>query len=153
MRRDLVVIILVVAGAAAAVKLGLWVAAQQRQRVGRERSRQEWSASQCSQEIVCDACGERTTGLVLSRAEAGSFQVCPACGAKAGRPVVYYMCQNPDCNRRLVKVAASVWTEAGPSPGGSAVCPNCGSGMALTPVLLNFKSAQRIADETEQEFP
>lgn len=153
MRRDLVVVILVLAGAAAAVRLGLWVAAKERQRVGRERSRQEWAESQCSQEIVCDACGERTTGLVLSRTEASRFHVCPACGDEAGRPVVYFMCQNPGCDRQLVKVATSVWTSNGPSAGGPAACPSCGSGMQLTPVFLDFKSAQKIADETNQEFP
>lgn len=131
----------------------MWTSTKQRARLGRERARREWAQSQCSQEILCDTCGESTTGLVLSRADAGRFHVCPACGAKTGRPVVYFMCQDPDCNRQLVKVAASVWTADGPSPGESGVCPSCGSGMRLTPVFLNFTSAQKVADETGQDFP
>ena len=153
MWKRVVFIILIVAGAAVVV----WVVMRTFSKEGglraTERSRREWDEAQYSQEIVCDACGESTTGLVLNRAQAGNFQVCPKCGQTAGRPVVYYMCQNRECNRQLVKAPNTVWTDEGASPAPALTCPKCSQTKYITPLFLDLRSAQRIANETGQEFP
>lgn len=147
------VLVVVVLGLIAAVYLiySQWQRAQRAH--SHEQFKKRWAEKQCSQEIVCDHCGESTIGLVLNRAQAGIYQTCPECGTEAGRPVVYYMCQNPGCNRRLVKVRNSVWTDEGPSAGDPVVCPSCGDVRGITPLFLDLKSAQKTAKETDQEFP
>ena len=153
MKRNAGVLILVLAAAAAIVWAVVHIVAKERARDVLKGSRREWDEAQYSQEIVCDACGESTTGLVLNRAQAGTFQVCPKCGATAGRPVVYYMCLNPNCNRQLIKVPNAVWTDEGSSPGTPAKCPKCEDARYITLLFLDLGSAQRIANETGQEFP
>ena len=154
MRKDIIVPVLVLVALVAVGLLVKQLVAKERGRAAAERSRRQWAEAQYSQEIICDACGASTTGLVLNRAQAGNFQVCPKCGQKAGRPQIYYMCQNPDCNRQLIKVGNTVWTDEGQSPGGPIRCPNCGrADTNITPLFLDLESAQKFADETKQEFP
>jgi len=154
MDKRILAAILVVVFIVALVYIGMSVAKNRRATAARETSQREWAAAQYSQEIVCDNCNAHTTELELNRAQVGNYQKCPECGQMAGRPIVYYICQNPDCNRQLIKAAKTVWTEGGPSPGDDVVCPNCGqSGANIMPDFLSLKSAQKVAKETGQEFP
>jgi predicted RNA-binding Zn-ribbon protein involved in translation (DUF1610 family) len=146
--------IVVVAVIAALVYIGMSVAKNRRATSARLSAQREWANAQYSQEIVCDNCGEHTAGLNLNRAQVANFQKCPECGAMAGRPIVYFVCQDPACNRQLIKVATTVWAEGRPSPGDPVVCPRCGrSGPNISPDFLSLKSAQKVANDTGQEFP
>ena len=117
-----------------------------------KRFKRQWEENQASQEIVCDNCSETTTGLSLNRTEVLKYQVCPVCKQRKARAVVYYFCQNPACDRQLIRVRNSVW-EGRSLPGDPVICPKCHRGNDVIPDYLNLKSAERIAKETGQEFP
>jgi len=119
------------------------------------QSQREWKARAYSQEIVCDNCGEITTGLSLSRNEASRFQECPKCHQMTGRPIVYYKCMNPACNGHLIKVRASVTIgdTAEMSQGDRIECDLCGSNRSVSPDAIDLENAKKKAKETGQEFP
>ena len=138
----------------AIIYAGIKFTKQQRGRAGRRHAREEFTKAQCCREIICDACDERSTGMVLNRAQVGRYQECPKCHEKAGRPIVYRFCQDPDCNRQLIKGANTVITEDGRSSAGDEfVCPNCGSAQHVYRDILKLDEAQRIAEQTGQELP
>jgi len=147
------VIIVIVAIVAIAFLGYRIISQQQRAKSRKEFQREYYDVKQASQEIYCDSCGEITTGLNLSRNEAARYQVCPKCGQKTGRPIVYRFCQREGCNRQLIKYANDVWDEGQRLPGQTPVCPNCGRADAVIPDYLDLKYAEKIAKETGQQFP
>ena len=147
-------IAVLILGIAAVAYLGHSLWSRQHKEKSEKQFKKEWLENQASQEIFCDSCGETTTGLTLSRNEACLYKQCPECGEKTGRPVVYYMCMDPECNRQLIKVRNTVLKEGGvSSPGDPIICPSCGRRQNVTPTFLNLKSAAKYAKETDQEFP
>jgi len=108
---------------------------------------------QVGEAIICDACGETTSGLVIPRSKAKQYWLCPECGEEQGRPVVYFMCTNPDCNKALVKTKITVPDEEGTATDETRVCPTCGKGDQLTAAPLSLTQVRETAEETGQEAP
>jgi Zn finger protein HypA/HybF involved in hydrogenase expression len=105
-----------------------------------------------AREVRCDNCGV-VSPMDVAYVDRRHFQKCPACGAEAARPIVYYVCGNPDCNRQLIKVANHVWGPDGFSPGDPIVCPKCGQARNVEPRELHLDEAERIAQETGRKLP
>jgi peptide subunit release factor 1 (eRF1) len=105
-----------------------------------------------SEQVGCDSCGA-FSDMEVPYTERRRFQVCPDCGEKRARPIVYYTCMNPDCNRQLVKVRNHVFGEEGfsASPDG-LVCPRCGRPHDVRPEEHSIEDAKKIAEETGQQF-
>jgi RNA polymerase subunit RPABC4/transcription elongation factor Spt4 len=114
---------------------------------------EEFAAGQVSQEVFCDNCRAISGGQKIGRAHSQQYQVCPACKQKKARPIVYFYCQNPGCNKALVKVRNVVVEDHQVLPGDTPVCPVCGREDTLTPMEIELSTAQRIAKETGQQFP
>jgi DNA-directed RNA polymerase subunit M/transcription elongation factor TFIIS len=106
-----------------------------------------------AQEVWCESC-DTTSPLEVMFKDKARFQVCPKCGEKAARPIVYYMCMNEGCNKQLVKVRNHVMegTEFLKSPD-AFVCPNCGQASTLYFEPLHLDKARQVAEETGQPFP
>jgi len=146
---------LIVITAAAVAFLGytIWDRAQKKKTEEELKTTIEQAIA--SQEIVCDACGKTTTDLAITRKEANQYQVCPRCLEKKGRPVVYYVCTDPDCNRQLIKVKNTIWDDENNTslPGDPIVCPRCHRDDTFSSDFLSLEDAKKIAEETGQEFP
>ena len=115
--------------------------------------KEEFDAGQVSQEISCDNCGAISGGQTITRAHSQQYQTCPECKQKMARPVVYFYCQNPDCHKALVKVRNLVVVQGEVLPGDATPCPVCHREDMLTPMEIDLSSAQKIAQETGQQFP
>jgi len=106
-----------------------------------------------AQEVACDACGA-VSPMEVSREQRRKFQVCPQCGQKLARPIVYFICGNPECNEQLVKIRNHVFGEDGFSASPDRLaCPRCGRPEMIVPDELSFEDAKKIAEKTGQEFP
>ena len=116
------------------------------------RQKKAFEQALAGQEVQCDECGE-ISSMNVPFIDRRKFQVCPKCGAKKARPIVYYVCSNPECNRQLVKVRNIVWEEGVISYGDPIVCPNCGRPNLIEPSELHIVKAKKIAEETDQPFP
>ncbi len=150
MLKNFVVLVLVVG---AIVAIVVTVVNERKKARSQIDIKEAFEEGQVSQEIYCDNCRETTTGLVIKRAFSQRYQDCPACGQKKGRPIVYYYCQNPGCNKALIKVRNVVVEDGRVLSGDRGVCPICGREDMVTPMELDLSSVRKIAQETDQEFP
>jgi ribosomal protein L32 len=115
--------------------------------------KEAFEADLVANEVVCDACGA-VSKLDVEFRDRYTYQKCPKCGEVKARPIVYRFCQNPACNKRLVRFINDVWvgSEYFQSPH-TPVCPVCGESRYILPETLHLSDAKRIARETGQPFP
>jgi len=138
----------------AAIGLITYTVVKERRRAqGKISVREAFESGQVAREVYCDACGKISDGLTIKRAFSQQYHKCPECGEQMARPIVYYLCQNPGCNKALVKVRSVVVVEGRPVGGDATVCPVCGREDGVTPMEIELESARKIAEETGQEFP
>ena len=105
-------------------------------------------------EVACDQC-RAVSPMEVLHDQRRKFQVCPECGAKQARPIVYYVCSNPECNQQLVRFANHVFEgrEFHQSPEGGVQCPSCGRADTVEPREISINHAKETAEETGQDFP
>jgi Zn finger protein HypA/HybF involved in hydrogenase expression len=146
--------LIVVLGIAAAIYLGIRFYGKQHAEQVVAKQKEAFEESLVADEVYCDACG-KVSKLDVAFKDRRTYQICPACGQKKARPIVYWYCQNPSCNKQLVRFANHVWDENGynPSPQGAPVCPVCRQPRSISPEELTLEDARRIAKETGQPFP
>lgn len=140
-------------GVAAIIFVVIKLVSARSKAAGEERFKKTYAEDLVAQQVWCDSCQE-TSDLDVMFKDKGKFQVCPNCGEKTARPIVYLMCTNKDCNRKLFKVAnhVMVGTTFMPSPD-PFVCPECGRKDTVYYEPIHFNKAKKIADETGQQFP
>jgi len=95
-----------------------------------------------AEEVYCTAC-EATSRKQCQLQDALGKTRCPACGELAAYAYVYSYCQNPACNKRIVKAVF----------GQPLVCPECGKPDFMAPAPAPLEKIRAIAKETGQEMP
>jgi hypothetical protein len=150
MLKNFVVLVLVVG---AIVAIVVTVVNQTKKARSHINIKETFEEGQVCQEIYCDNCRETSTGLSIKRAFAQQYQDCPACGQKKGRPIVYYYCQDPECDKALIRIKNVVVEEGRVLAGDRGVCPICGREDMITPMELDLSSVRKIAQDTDQDFP
>jgi ribosomal protein L32 len=146
--------VLVLLGIIAVIIVGIRLVNKQTKARTEERQETKFKQRVMAREVVCDQCGV-VSPMDVIYTERRRFQVCPACGAKKARPIVYFVCNNPECNRQLIRFVNSVF-EGGTysqSPQGGVVCPNCRRRDTVEPTEISIDQARKIAKETGQDFP
>jgi len=118
------------------------------------KQKTDYEEGLATDQVWCEAC-KATSKLDVPFKERRTYQVCPACGEKKARPIVYWWCMGKDCNKQLVPFANHVWDENGynQSPWGTPVCPTCRQPNNISPEELHLSGARKIAEETSQPFP
>jgi hypothetical protein len=113
----------------------------------------ERAAEHVGRELICDACGEILTGRTITRAEAARYHRCAKCSENKARAVVYFMCLNEDCNGKLIQTVMPIPDEDTASVGDGILCSVCGQADSITPDPLPLAEAEKIAQQTAQDFP
>ena len=146
--------VVVLLGIVAVIVLGYRLVSKQTKARVEEKQKTAFHQRLMARQVVCDECGA-VSPMDVPHTERRRFQVCPECGAKKARPIVYFVCMNPECDRQLVRFANHVMEGSifHQSPEGRPVCPICGRPDLIRPAELSIEHAKKIAKETGQEFP
>jgi hypothetical protein len=150
MKKNIIALVLVVV---AIVLVAYTVTKEVKRSRGKFVPKELFEEGVVSQEIVCENCGETTTGVPIKRAQCQRYQMCPKCHQEKARAVVYFMCTNPQCNKALVRGLSDIVEGRKVVRQDPLRCPVCGRQDTITPIELDLSAAQEIAKETGQEFP
>jgi len=154
MRSDHVKLALILAGLVALILIGHRFTRSARFEQTVKSGKEKIAQQEVSRQVICDAC-DAVSPKSVSRKNQSEYQKCPACGEVAARAIIYYVCNGRECNRQLVKTPAGVIINNRISfrPGSNATCPVCGNPQNLDPRTIEYAEAEKIAEETGQEFP
>ena len=116
------------------------------------QQKKDWNKAPVGKEVYCDACKDDFAQVTPFETR-GKFQVCPKCGAKAARAIVYFVCGRPECDETLIKVANHVFegSKFHKSPD-RLECPTCERNEFIEPQVLHLETAEEIAKRTGQEI-
>ena len=153
MRRQIGAVI-VLLGIVAVIYAGARLMHKQSKARTEEKQKTAFGRRVMALEVACDQC-RAVSPMEVLHDQRGKFQVCPDCGAKQARPIVYYVCGNPECNQQLVRFINHVFEgrEFHQSPEGGVRCPSCGRADTVEPREFSIEHARKIAQETGQDFP
>jgi ribosomal protein S27E len=153
MNKQLSTVVLLL-GVIVVVFVGIRLISKQAKARTEEKQKTAFKERLMAREVVCDDCGV-TSPMDVIYTQRRKFQVCPSCGQKKARPIVYFMCNNPECNRQLIRFVNHVMDGSTfyESPQGGVTCPNCGRKDTVEPRELSIAEAAKTAKETGQSFP
>ena len=154
MRSDHLKLALIAVGLVALIFVGPRFTRSRRFEGAVKRGKIAVAEQEVSRQVICDACDEVSSKSVL-RKNQSKYQKCPACDEVAARAIIYYECGGPECDRELVSSPAGVIIEKKVSfrQDSNATCPTCRNPQNLGPRPLQYTQAEKIAKETDQEFP